>query len=333
MRNKYLYSLFIGLSLIWIGSSCQDEEQLLPLDHDVEFIKPFPEGDNPWDKDLEEIAERFGVKCLYDNLTEEDILKMWTSTSGDMKGQGLPKDSIRLKKLYTRFFKEHIFPHLNPQCTKGVLPSYFYFGYTYVTRINATLPDGSTPEWYQAANYNYNGMGFWLFCWASDEFTGFFGAPNKVYMFTDKFEVEKTRELVLKNIFKRMVDEKTVAVPSEFYDGFDYTTQVKWGSENVGDKDYYKRRGFPEQHYRNLGVYSTYPSDLTMVSQTSPTLNFCDYIFMACRNTKEEVEEFYKDFPLIIQYYDFVVEYMRDMYGMDLTRIAEPVTENLDANL
>lgn len=327
MKKSFLY--IIALVLACGAVACYDEENLPPLEHKADFVKNFPEGDNEWDQDLVEIAERFGVKCIYDDLTIEDITKTWVAASSNLTGQGLPKDSIRLKQLYTRFMKDHVFAFLNPSCTKGVLPNYIYFVYRYLSLYDVLLDP--KPEWYSHQKTNYNGMGFWIFCWSTGEFPGFFGTPTTVNMFTKPVDVKQERETILKELFKRMIDAGNIEVPADFFNKFDYTTQVKWQPQYLGDKDYYKRRGFPEQL-----LSATYPrpgSDLYGVNQTSPTLNFLNYICLAARYEAEEVEELYKDFPLVVQYYHFVVEYMRDVYGMDITRIAEPVTEDLDANL
>lgn len=329
MKKGILYIFFASLVLIYLTTSCYDEGNLEPLEHVADFVKTFPEGDNEWDRDLVDIAERFGVECIYDDLTTEDITKTWVAASGNLTGEGLPKDSIRLKQLYTRFFKEHIFTFLNPGFTKEVLPNYIYFVYRYLSQYDVLMDP--KPEWYSHQKTNYNGMGFWIFCWATGEFPGFFGTPTTVNMFTKPADIKKERESVLKEIYKRIVEAENIEVPVEFFDNFDYTTPVKWSSQDIADKDYYKRRGFPEQLQN-----ATYPSpgfDLSAVNQTSPTLNFLAYLYLAFRYTEEEVEENYKDFPLVVQYYHFVVEYMRDGYDMDITRIAEPVTEDLDANL
>lgn len=339
MKSINISHVVLSLFLLWIISACEEDE-LYPREHVADFVKEFPEGDNPWDRDLQEIADRFGVKCIYNDLTLKDIMRVWTnSTAGEITAGGLPEDSIRLKKLYTRFFKEHIFTHLNPTYTKGVLPNYIYFTYRYLQKKTATNTiTGEKIEYYEHLEMNYNGLGFWSFCWSTGEFLGFLGLiQENIQMFTKAIDVEKKREIVLKNIFRRMVEEGNIEIPIEFEAGheFDYKTEILSTDVAPDHKDYlnyYKRRGFPEQ-LRSMTTYNEKGSNLYGISYTSPLENFCDYLWLAFHYTAEEIEQNYKDFPLVVKYYYFTVDYVKENYGMDITRIAEPVTEDLDSNL
>lgn len=338
MNKLSILQFVLFFSCTCLFMACEEEE-LFPREHVADFVKEFPEGSNPWDQDLEEIAERFGVKCIYDNLTSADITKVWTaSKTGKLTAEGLPKDSVRLKKLYTRFFKEQIFPYLNPTYAKAVLPNYIYFSYRYLlekTAINTIT--GEQVVYYEHVEMNYDGLGFWVFCWSTGEFLGYYGLMQQdVQMFTKALDVEKKREILLKNIFRKMVEEEVIAIPEEFESGheFDYTTQIISRDvvpSHVDYPNYYKRRGFPEQ-LRNYKNYAS-SSNLYNITSTSPLENFCDYLWLAFRYTAEEIEQNYKDFPLVVKYYYFTVDYVKDNYGMDISRIAEPVTEDLDSNL
>lgn len=337
MKKKNIVQV-VFLFCLLLGVSACEEDELYPREHKADFIKQFPEGDNPWDLDLKEIANQFGVKCIYDNLSSEDITRVWASTSsGKMSGEGLPKDSIRLKKLYTRFFKEQIFPYLNPVYAGKVLPNYIYFTYRYLQeKIATNTITGEQVIFYAHQEMNYNGLGFWVFCWSTGEFDGFLGMKQNIQMFTKAIDVEKKREIVLKNIFRKMVEEGIIAIPSEFEAGheFDYKTKIISTDvvpSHVDYPNYYKRRGFPEQ-LRNYINYAS-PTNLYNITSTSPLENFCDYLWLAFRYTAEEIEQNYKDFPLVVKYYYFTVNYVKDNYGMDISRIAEPVTEDLDSNL
>ena len=140
----------------------------------------------------------------------------------------------------------------------------------------------------------------------------------------------------MKNIFRKRVEEEVIAIPEEFESGheFDYTTQIISRDvvpSHVDYPNYYKRRGFPEQ-LRNYKNYAS-SSNLYNITSTSPLENFCDYLWLAFRYTAEEIEQNYKDLPLVVKYYYFTVNYVKDNYGMDISRIAEPVTEDLDSNL
>lgn len=336
MKKRNIVQVVFLFCLLWGVSACEEDE-LYPREHVADFIKTFPEGDNPWDQDLEEIANQFGVKCIYDNLTSEDITRVWTASSGKMSGEGLPKDSIRLKKLYTRFFKEQVFPCLNPVYARKVLPNYIYFTYRCLVEKVSTTSTGGQIIFYQHQEMNYNGLGFWAFCWSTGEFLGNYGFMQvNIQMFTKAIDVEKKREIILKNVFRKMVEEEVIAIPEEFEAGHEFDYQTKVVSKDVAPShvdypNYYKRRGFPEQLRNYIGYASS--TNLYNITRTSPLENFCDYLWLAFRYTAEEIEQNYKDFPLVVKYYYFTVNYVKDNYGMDISRIAEPVTEDLDSNL
>lgn len=97
------------------------------------------------------------------------------------------------------------------------------------------------------------------------------------------------------------------------------------GTEN--DKDYYKKRGFPGQLG---GRYDSF-GKLLYIKDTSPQKNFIDYMHLAIRYTRDSVAILYPpgEYPKIIQYYDFTVDYLKKDYNWDIAKAAEmPVIEN-----
>lgn len=318
---KTINNLFWVLLLCGI-SACQQEKELQPRSWESAVIHDFPQGNDSWDVELQQIAERFGTKCIYKDLTSKDLSRFWValSGSGDYRGQGLTED--RQKKWYTRFFCDHIFKFLNPEHTKGVLPTYIYFAYDfYQNNLQTDDETGEVTEYQTEMKMNYMGLGYWAFCYASEKHVNNRGREWQSVLFTKSRDVLQNREIVLKNIFKKLVENGNIVYPPQFAygGGLDYKTPIVYN--NTSDNQYYKRRGFPEQ-LRNYTNYA-YPGDLYEIESANPTNTFMDYLWLAFRYSREQLVQRYKDFPLVLQYYDITVEYMRSNYDMDITQIAE----------
>ena len=318
MRLKYLLAC---LAASFGLSGCYEEDALQPNPVGGGIVFDFPEGDNAWDDDLVEIADKFGTKCIYKNLTLADLTRTWTApASGALKyvGSALPDD--RLAALYTQFFKEHVFAHLDPQTAQGTLPSYILFAYDFCSENRRTVSEDSVLVWNGTPSDNYSGMGFWSFCFVTEPHLNIMGIPweQTATDFVEAQSVKEHKEMILKNIFSRLVTNGAVAVPLQFEDGgaLDYVTPITYGTANLNDANYYKRRGFPEQ-LRNMSSWRP-STDLYNIANCSPQQTFLDYIYLGLRYSREEVEAGYADYPLVLQFYNLVVDHLQTNYGMSL---------------
>ena len=316
-----LKNILLCAIIVVAAQACDNEAALQPNAPGEGIVFEFPEGDNDWDRDLQQIAGEFGTKCIYKNLTLTDLMRSWTATGSatEYLGQGLIND--RQAKLYTQFFKDHVFHFLNPEIAKKVLPNYIYFAYDYCS-VNFRADIGLV--WHGNPRARYDGMGFWAFCYETSEHVSIMDVPWQWTMFTEAIDVKKNREMVLKNIFNLMVNDGVIVPPAQFAvgGGLDYSTPIVYGAANINNENYYKRRGFPAR-LTNLVTWVASPSDLYSISNTGPTLTFIDYLWLAFRFSAGEVREAYKDFPLVIQYYELTVKYVKEKYGMDISLIGE----------
>lgn len=321
MKLKHIICLMVAIAF----GACEKEEKLVsePPVNGVTF--EFPEGDDVWDHDLQEIADRFGTKCIYKNLTYNDFFRTWTAGSS-IGGSGeyivSPlKDPLHIER-YTRFFKDHIFAFLPPQCTEGVLPSYIYFAYDFCS-VNIRPDIGLIYHGTSSTEMKWDGMGYWSFCFETEEHVTVMNVPWQNTLGGSAQTILEKRDIVLRNIFKMMVEAGTLVPPAAFNEGggLDYTTPVVAGAANIGNENYYKRRGFPAQTI-NYKLYKA-PTDLSNIKNTGRLLTFIDYINLALRFPKEQVYQDYADFPLVIQYYDLTVKHMKEVYGVDITGAAE----------
>lgn len=310
--------------------ACYDEGALEPNPSTNGITYEFPEGNDSWDQDLQEIADRFDVKCIYKNLTIDDLTRSWTAGASSIRGyygSGLIND--RQARLYTKFFKDNVFAFLNPDVVRSTLPAYFFFAHDYCSINTYTLSTGETWEYNGRPTVSYNGLGFWVFSYSSEVHNN--AMPTmptwQQFMFTGADSVKMMREMVLKNIFNLLIEDDIIDTPVAFEVGgelgFDYSTALV---SSESDENYYKRRGFPDQ-FDNLSTWQT-PRALNRIQDTDPTNNFFDYIKLGLRYSREEVLAEYADYPLIIRAYDHVVNYLNTNYGMDLALMgaaAEPL--------
>ena len=321
MNLRNILYLIVAIVLV----ACENEEKLVsePPVNGVTFV--FPEGDDAWDHDLKEIADKFGTKCIYKNLTYDDFFRTWTAGSAvGSTGEYIvsPLKDTRHIERYTRFFLDHIFAFLPAQCTEGVLPSYIYFAYDFCS-VNLRPDIGLTYYGTSSTEMKWDGMGYWSFCFETEEHVDILERPWQNTLGGDAEIILQKRDIVLRNIFKLMVEAGTLVPPAAFEvgGGLDYVTPVVSGTANIGNENYYKRRGFPAQiiNYKNY----VKPTDLRGIQNTGRLLTFIDYINLALRFSKEQIYTDYADFPLVIQYYDLTVKHMKDVYGVDITKVAE----------
>ena len=80
-----LRHIILSAAVILGFAACNDEDALTPNPDTAGVTYEFPEGNNAWDQDLQEIANEFGVKCIYKNLTLEDLTRSWTASGSGSK--------------------------------------------------------------------------------------------------------------------------------------------------------------------------------------------------------------------------------------------------------
>ena len=65
---KWIYILCSAI-IMGLFASCYDEKALTPTEDGEGMSRyEFPQGTNAWDKDIEEIAEKFNVYLIYKDL-------------------------------------------------------------------------------------------------------------------------------------------------------------------------------------------------------------------------------------------------------------------------
>lgn len=322
---KWIYILF---SFVIMGafSSCYDEKALTPTEDGEGMSRyEFPQGTNSWDKDIEEIAEKFNVYLIYKDFKYADFNRSWSGggISSEYYGEDL---SDEYAEASTRFMKEHVFAYLNEKILPKVLPMYYYMVYDFHTVWEfpsipgfPPFPPIITP----IRDYD-EGLDFWVICLiGEDPDPDGLGIADeeKIDFPTTKEDFFGRRGEVLKNILFKSCEKGNIEVPAGFETGFDYKTAIVSNDWELENENHYWKRGFPGR----MGLFWNGFSVLYSIGDTNNAKNFMDYICFGMYYSTEELDELYPrtDYPLLREKRDFVVNYLKTTYGVDLEAINE----------
>ena len=294
----YLYCLLGCLFL-----SCYNEDKLV-ADKEGEggMRYEFPQGNNSWDKDLEEIQKKFEIYIIYKDFEEADLNRSWTGKLGQGStyfGESLNDEQA---EFMTKFMKNHIFAYLTPQVTRKILPMYYYMVYSFRSM-------GWSGSWAFRENF-FNGMDYWAICMYSDdpEEGSFY---EKIVPPSTEKEYSTRRGTILMEILERAVEKGTIVIPEQFHEGFDYTSEVNRNDESA--ENYYKKRGFPGLAY-GFGKLSP----VAWIGLMNRYENVMAYILLGMRYSPEEREEGWFKYPMIQEKYEYLSDYLKTEYGLDL---------------
>ena len=298
--------------------ACYKEDAIVPTSAANSEKFTFPQGNETRDLLIKDIYDEFGVRVIYKNFKLNDFSITWTNPAGGRIGYDV---AVEHQDKAVNFIKDHIFDNLTPEITKSVLPPYFYLGDSIA---DYTLYPGIL-EAYSPVSYVYNGLDFWAFSWngflgyLKDLSTGEISMNASAPMPPDNsFSIFYKRGVVLKEIFKRSVNNGNISVPEDFSIGFDFVTAT---NAIVGNDNHTWKRGFPGQFTSatNFNI-----SNLGRVTSTSEKQNFIDYIQLCMRYTPDSIALRYPpaQYPLIHAKYPIVIDYMKNKYNIDLNKIA-----------
>ena len=104
----------------------------------------------------------------------------------------------------------------------------------------------------------------------------------------------------------------TIEIPEQFHEGFDYSSAVNSYDENA--ENYYKRRGLPGLNY---GVDSGLQR-VAWIGLMNRYENVMAYILLGMKYSPEEREEGWFKYPMIQEKYEYLSNYLKTEYGLDL---------------
>lgn len=317
---KWIYVL-CSITIVCFFSSCYDEKTLTPTEDGEGMIRyEFPQGTNSWDKDIEEIAEKFHVYLIYKNFKTADFNRSWTGMTGAVFMAGDLTDEQA--EFSTNFMKNHVFAYLNEKVLAKVLPMYYYMAYDYHYIWRLEFGGMVLMEQKVMMSDVYDGMDFWAVCLYAENDDTEMEISNIIEPPVTKEDFYYRRGEILLHILDKSFEKGNIEVPVGFGDGIDYKTEVKWRYGDEDDENYYIKRGFP-------GIMEVFDKDgfkkLEGISSINNIKNFLQYIHLGMYYTKEALEKKMPQakYPLIWEKRNFVVNYMKTNYDIDLEAIAE----------
>lgn len=327
MKAKYL------LCAILLLASCAKEDKINVRESFVYSKFEFPQGDNDYDDKLVGIYDEFNVKCIYKDISRDDLNKSWYSGGSDVIGiYGKNIEDEKVLNFYATFLCDNIFPYFDPEITKSILPQYIYLVEDYYEKkANPFYPSDTVKynKYYDGLHVrNYDGLDFWGICFRGEPHAGASGQKIQTLMPETVLDYIKFKEPFIKTIIQKCIDKKIIVQASfisiEGAPDIDFVSPVKNNIKEVDDPNYFKRRGFPETLRSTLN----YANPATVTNSGSkvkitPSELFVDYIWLGVRYTKEQIYKNYAAFPLVIKYYDKMAEYMLTNYKLDLNAIAQ----------
>jgi len=324
IRIFTLLTMALGLTMV----SCSDEDAITPSG-DYSVVRfDFPQGNNDFDRELEEIHDRYGIYLIYKDITVQDLNRRWTSVGTDNTyyGNDVPDSDM---PFYVDFFKNRVLKHVGDKSDLGILPVKVYLmenfrALPYGMEDNEDLdnPGTGTSDPYGDKVSRYfrimktDGFDYWAISFKKSEIEG-----------RNPEGPKRVAAVIFFNILKQALLDGKYAEPSTFRDGIDFETPLM-STQNPRDKNCPQQRGIPiyiTEHFGTLNsqfeVTGTY-SISEYIKDGNRDL-FLEYIRVALYYTPEEFAAKYSNskFTLLREKYKMVLDYFKSQ-GVDLAAIA-----------
>ena len=330
MRKINLILAIIGLASL--NYSCYNEDKLTPSGQFIPSGLPFPQGDNPWDKDIVELHNTYGVYVFYKDVTEALLNRDWTSAgTGDIyTGGDLNNDKVQF---YVDFIKNDVFKYVNKDLVTKTLPVRLYLLDNFRTRPRIEVDDdddtgtggtdtdtgtggtdgtGTTDP--RFIPFYAEGFDYWALSFTDDEI------QNLTH------EARRLRSVpFIYQMLKKAVLNEIITNPSEILEDVD--TKSSFRNTDPEDPNHCFNRGFPEslsQDFKTANkpwhpsVYF-HPTD----SEYYPHGDFLNLIRNNMWYSEAEIEAKYPQakYPLLRKRLNIVYRHLLDNYGIDLKAI------------
>lgn len=304
--KNYLYSLSICLLFV----SCYNEDALKTSDEENIDRFEFPQGNNTWDEDIQEILDQYGVMLVYKGVTSADLSRSWMSyASTNNSAEELKDEEV---KFLVNYLKNHIFAYLSPKVTTKVFKPYWFLLKNYFSNG-------------RPLKSNYNGMDFWASCMHFTEEVYMEKTAGSYYasqwdkyknLPSTKAEYFSLRGGLLYTILQNAVNLGNITIPEEYDDGFDYSTEFV--TNDPGNTNYPYNRGFITAS-DGFGYFYK----ITSRKPVTRLKNFFQYIHLGFYYSDEEIEvQFPREtYPFLREKLDIVKNHLKTTYGIDLQAI------------
>lgn len=167
MFKKHIYWITL-LALLGCSASCGDDQNDLgPLSNPDLQPMEFPQGNDPWDKEIEQIAKDWGMYIIYKDVDETALNRMWvTSMDGGRKLYTCETPSGEDVQVYLGLVKEWLLGAMDKTNKDDLksLPYYLYIvnNYGYKDDKDKLVP----------VMLNKNGFNYWSFSLTTEVLAG-----------------------------------------------------------------------------------------------------------------------------------------------------------------
>lgn len=302
---------------IFVVSSCAKEDAITPTKQSEAGKYDFPEN-TKYDDITLSIYEKSGVQILWTKVKNLDVNRDWTTNEISLpKRCRIVSEEQASESIH--FLNDYIFNKLDPKLFNKIMKPYLYV----VDDLHKPTNGGTL----QPLNFDLKGMDCWIF--------SFFGEGVEKYpsyktsicvMPKTEAEIFTYRRRVFFALFSELIVQKHIVIPSVFGTDFDYKTRLNMDPLH---KDFSMNRGF-------CGVATLSSGRISALTTNAKNMtdNFLSYVCLAATFSREEMTNGaaypfytngsiipYKGYSRVLQYYDFVYNYILTEYGYDLAQL------------
>lgn len=339
--RQFLKITFMILATAIAFTACRgNEEDIIPSGNYSPIRGGFPQDSTALDTLIYEIKQEYGVYLLYKDVTEEDMNRDWISAgTGDIYVAGyeedrdlgawdLPKDHL---PYYVNFFRYDIFPNISKEFAQSTFPVKIYMIHNLRTEPRDFGEDSGIVGGTDLNPYKTIKLGnFDNWAISFPESIIFGDAKDATY------SLKQQRCVFMINVINNSVEKGELTSPDEFWNDYDMRDSVKVNVKDMDAANSLYNLGFVDMLEEKFGTGRSpeVVKPLPVLSKTELETSywrkgnnfdlFKAYMMNAMWFTPEEFHTRYNTgkFTKIKEKYEFVVNYIKDEYGLDLVGIA-----------
>ena len=220
LKNKIFWLLLLCLGMV----SCYEEDKIETVEK-LNLIRfDFPQGNNPWDLEIEQIAKDWGVYIIYKDVDSTDLNQSWATTGKQSPLYVCNTPSDEEVQVYLKLVKESLLGIMdkNSKEDREQLPLYLYL-------VNDFRDNNPQSQSYgRHYRLKKDGFDYWCLSMSSEELAQEM-TPEMLHMFACSFSFPGLKARFTSGEYK---------IAPEFLGLSDYETRI--GIRNVTLDDYHE---------------------------------------------------------------------------------------------
>ncbi|PXZ42992.1 hypothetical protein [Sanguibacteroides justesenii] len=153
------------LLLLSVITSCMKEEDIGIIEKSSLLRFEFPQGNNPWDKEIEKIAQEWGMYIIYKKVDSTDLNRSWTSSGFQTPIWVCQTPNDNEIKIYLDLIQKWLLGSLDKDKREDrlQLPFYLYL----VNDLKDNNPNSPTHD--KHVQLKQDGFDYWALSFTSEE--------------------------------------------------------------------------------------------------------------------------------------------------------------------